>query len=115
MLRGKVVRNLITFVHRVMAIAQLNHLHLTIPSSGTTTEPVPPDCFPVVPLPRKPVLPVKVSFAEDVEVIGSPPTLPSPGEEPDSPDRSLQNDVLNHDQDVFEIAPPNAFPICQPF
>ena len=93
-LRGKVVGNLITFVNRALAIAQLTHLHLTIPSSGTTTEPVPLDCVPVVPLPRKPVKPVKVSFAEDMEVIGSPPTFPSPGEEPDSPDRSLPNHII---------------------
>ena len=115
-LRGKVVRNFIMFVNRVMTISQLTHLHLSIPSSGTTSEPLPPDCFPVVPLPRKPIKSVKVSFAKDVEVIGSPPTLPSLGEEPDYPDQSLPNNVLNHDQDIFAIAPPTyvLFPFVDP-
>ena len=47
---GGVLRKLYTFVHRTMAITQLTHLHLTIPSSGTTTGLVPRDCFPIVPL-----------------------------------------------------------------
>ena len=67
-LQGKVVASLIMFVHRAMAIAQLTHLHLAIPSSGTTTKPVPLECYLVVPLSRQPVWPVKVSFAEDVEI-----------------------------------------------
>ena len=36
-----------------MAIAQLTHLHLTIPSSGSPLEPVPLECYPVVPLSRE--------------------------------------------------------------
>ena len=62
-LQGKVVANLIMFVHRATT-----HLHLAIPSFGTTTEPVPLECYMVVPLSRQPVWPVKVSFAEDVEI-----------------------------------------------
>ena len=83
-LRGKVITYLIAFVyfHRAMAVAQLTHLHLLVPSSGTTTGTVPPECFPVVPFPRKPR---RISFASDVEVMVSPSTLPTPGAEPDSP------------------------------
>ena len=110
-LRGKVMSKLHAFVNRTMVVAQLTHLHLSIPSSGTTTEPVPPECFPVVPLPRKSL---KVSFA-------------SPGEVPDSPDRPISNlasslrsdprDALNHEQPAFTIAPPAyvLFPFADPF
>ena len=52
-----------------MAIAQLTHLHLTIPSSGTTSELVPPECFPVVPLAKKSALSRRVSFARYVSII----------------------------------------------
>ena len=110
-LQGKVIRNLITFVHRTMAIAQLTRLHLTIPSSGMTTEPVPPDCFPIVPLTRKPAGPNKVSFAADVEVIGSPPNLSSPEEEPDSPDQSLPAQPGCGYNCTSDLCP---FSICRP-
>ena len=121
---GKVIRDIIAFVNRAMAVAQLTHLYLSVPSSGMTTETVPPECFPVDPLPRKPR---RVSFASDVEVMVSPSTLPSPGVEPDSPDRplpsrasslsSVPNADLNHGQDVFVIAPPAyvLFPFSDPF
>ena len=78
-LQGKVMAKLHAFVNRTMVVTQLTHLHLSIPSSGMTTEPMSPECFPVVPLPRKSP---KVSFTSDVEVIESQPTLLSPGEVP---------------------------------
>ena len=105
-LQGKVVQKLLAFVNRMVAIAQLTHLHLTIPSSGTTTEPVRPECFPIVPLIRKSDGSYRVSFAAHREVIGSPPNLSSPGEELDSPDQLLPNDTLHHDRDAVMIAPP---------
>ena len=80
-LRGKVIQNLLVFVH------QLTHLHLTILLSGSTTEPVPPECFPIVPLKCRSVGSPRVSFAAHVEVIGSPPNISSPGEELDYPDQ----------------------------
>ena len=43
-LRGKVISNLIGFVNRAMAVAKLTHLHLTIPSSESTTGPVKEGC-----------------------------------------------------------------------
>ena len=49
-LQGRVIKKLLAFVNRIMAIAWLTHLHLSIPSSGTTSGPVPLECFPVVPL-----------------------------------------------------------------
>ena len=79
-----VLRQLIRFVNRAMTIAWLTHLHITIPSSGSTSEPVPPECFPVVPLARRAVLPHWVSFARDVSVIDSLLLLFSPVEEPES-------------------------------
>ena len=90
-LRDGVIRKLLAFVHRTMAIAQLTHLQLT---SGL----VHPDTFLIVPLTRKLVGQNKVYFAENVEVIGpSPPLSPpneepnSPGETPDSPDDTSQH------------------------
>ena len=110
------VIKVIAFVHRTMAITQLTHLYLTIPSSRTTTKPVPPDCFPIFPLTCKPDGPNKVSFAADVEVIGSPPNISSAGEELDFPDQSLPDNALHHDQDVVTIAPPTyvLFPFVDP-
>ena len=64
-----------------MAIAQLIHLHLTVPSSGMTTGLVPPAVFPLVPLTRQMAGPPRVSFAENVEVIGSSPVVSSLEEE----------------------------------
>ena len=78
------MKKLLWFVHRTMAIAQLTHLHLTIPSSGTTTGPVPPECFPVVPLSRESAVSHRVSFAREIDVIESSPLLFSPGEELES-------------------------------
>ena len=83
-LRGKVLQQLLGFVHRAMAIAQLTHLHLTIPSSGSTSKSVPPECFPVVPLAKRSVLSRRVSFAREVSIIDSSPLLFSPVEEPES-------------------------------
>ena len=40
-LRDGVIKKVLWFVHWAMAIAQLMYLHLTIPSSGSTSEPVP--------------------------------------------------------------------------
>ena len=75
-LREGVVRKLIDFVCRTMAIAQLTHLHLTIPASGSVVEPVPEECYPAVPLPRVPVSSRRVSFTWEVAVIESAPLCP---------------------------------------
>ena len=56
-----------------MAIAELTHLHITIPASGSVTEAVPEDCFPHVPLPRVLVSFRRVSFASKVTVLGTVP------------------------------------------
>ena len=79
-LRGGVMKKLLAFVNRTMSIAQLTHLHLSIPSSGTTSRPVPPECFPVVLLSRRPAASHRVSFAEDIDVIGSSPLIYPVGE-----------------------------------
>ena len=80
---------------------------------------MPPEVFPLVPLTRQLAGSPRVSFAENVEVIGSSPALSSPEEEmfspeeaPDSPDVSIQ-----HVPDVITIAPPTyeLFPFADPF
>ena len=104
------------FVHRAVAVAQLTHLHLSVASFGMTTGTVPPECFPVVPVPRKPR---RVSFASDVEVMLSTSTLPSPGAEPDSPDQPVSDALafICTGQDVFVITPPAyvLFTFANPF
>ena len=42
---GKIAK-LLSFVNRAMVIAQLTHLRIAIPSSGTPPGEVPSDCFP---------------------------------------------------------------------
>ena len=51
-LRGWVMNKLLALVSRAMAIAELTHLHITIPASGSAGEAVPEECFPTVPLPQ---------------------------------------------------------------
>ena len=95
-LQDGVIRKLLAFVHRPMAIAQLTHLHLTVPSSGTTSGLVHPDSFPglvhlaSVQLTQKPVGPNKVS-----------PPLSPPGEEPNSPGEAQDSpdDTSQHVRD----------------
>ena len=72
-------RQLLRFVNRAMTIARLTHLHITIPSSGSTSEPVPPECFLVLHIAWRAILPLRVSFAQDVSIINSLPLLFSPG------------------------------------
>ena len=111
-LQDGVIRKLLEFVHRMMAITQLTHLHLTVPSSGTISGLVHPDTSPIVPLTRKPVGQNKVSFAENVEVIKPSPPLSPPGEEPNSPDDTSQNarDVITITPTIYEL-----FPFVDPF
>ena len=44
-LRGRVLRRLLGFGNRAVTVAWLTHLHITIRSSGSTSEPVPPECL----------------------------------------------------------------------
>ena len=49
---GGVINKLLSLVDRAMAIAQLTHLHISVPASGSPPGAVPEECFPSVPLPR---------------------------------------------------------------
>ena len=51
-----------------MAIAQLTHLHISIPASGALPGVVPEDCFPSVDSRR-------VSFASVITILGAEPDL----------------------------------------
>ena len=77
-----VINHLIALVGRAVAIAQLTHLHISIPASGALPGEVPEECFPHGPLSRGPADPRRVSFASGVTVLGDEPTLEL------SPDRS---------------------------
>ena len=116
-LRGGVLRQLPRFVNRAMTIAQLTHLPITIPSSGSTSEPVPPECFPVLPICRRAILPRRVSFAQDVSVIDSSPLLFSQVEDPESQLVSLDTDLDTTEREDTQIATPTyvLFPGSDPF
>ena len=94
-LRGWVINNLLDFVARTMAIAQLTHLHITIPASGMGLPVVPEECFPLVLLPRTSLSSRRVSFARDVAVLSS-----SPGSSPDRGPSSLQDRAVEGPEPV---------------
>ena len=90
----------IGFVGRAMAIARLTHLHLTIPSSGSVSEPVPEECYPVVPLPRESATSRRVSFTQEVAVIESSLCLFSPVGTPDSLTEPKKGETRSHSTGV---------------
>ena len=93
-----------------MTIALLTHLHIAIPT-------VPPECFPVVPLAWRAVLPRRVSFARNVSIIDSSPLKFSPVEEPESPLVPLDTDLDTTEREDIQIATPTyvLFPGSDPF
>ena len=102
-LRGRVVSKLINFVARAMAIAQLTHLHLTIPASGSVGEKVPEECFPPVLLPRGSVSTQRVLFASRVAVIDSMPE--SLGDQAmEGPEPTGSSDILIH-RPTYQLFP----------
>ena len=72
---GKITK-LLSFVNRAMVIAQLTHLRIVIPSSGTPPGEVPSDCFPEITAPavmkkgrRVAFSPVIQSTMEEVDLL----------------------------------------------
>ena len=90
-----------------MAIARLTHLHLTVPSSGSILEPVPGECYPVVPLPRELMISCRVSFAREVAIIESTPLSCSPAEAPDSLAAPSTGDPAPLDQVFIQFNQPH--------
>ena len=72
---GGVLPRLLSFVARAMAIAQLTHLHISIPASGAPPGEVPEECFLRSTPSRGPTDPRRVSFASGVTVLGGDPPL----------------------------------------
>ena len=64
---GGVIDKLLSLVGRAMAIAQLTHLHISIPASGA----VPEDCFQSVSLSRMSAESRRVSFASAITILGA--------------------------------------------
>ena len=79
----------------------LNHIVGLLPkqiiASGTTTGTVPPECFPVVPVPRKSR---RVSFASDGRRCRFYRPSPLLGRNLDSPDQPLPSRTLSRDASV---------------
>ena len=71
-LRGGVIPKLLSFVGRAMAIAQLTHLRISVPSSGAPPGEVPVDCFPNTDTSAVTIAPRRVTFA---------PVIPTPMED----------------------------------
>ena len=74
-LRGRVLPQLLSFVVRVMAIAQLTQLHISVLASGAPPGQVPEECFPGGASSRGLSSPRRVSFTSDVMVLGGAPPL----------------------------------------
>ena len=72
---GGLLPRLISFVGRAMAIAQLTHLHISIPASGAPPGQVPEECFPRGTLSRGLMDPRRVAFASGVTILGGKPPL----------------------------------------
>ena len=70
---GEVINKLLSLVGRAMAIAQLTHLHISIPASGAPPGEVPEDCFPSVSLSRVSTESRRISFASAITVLGAEP------------------------------------------
>ena len=83
-LRDGIVPRLLSCVCRAMAIAQLTHLRISIPASGAPPGQVPADCFPGgAPHIQQPYR-RRVSFADEVTMLGdAESSVCSP--EPESP------------------------------
>ena len=78
-IRGGVLPRLLSCVRRVMAIARLTHLRISIPASGAPPGRVPADCYPGGAPQKNRLSPRGVSFAEDVTVLGDvSPSVCSP-------------------------------------
>ena len=78
-LRAGVIPRLLSFVCRAMAIAQLTHLKISIPASGAPPGLVPADCFPGGVPSQDLRSSRRMSFAEEVTVLGdAPPPACSP-------------------------------------
>ena len=69
-LRWRVINKLLSLA---MAIAQLTHLHISIPASGALPGAVPQDCFPSVQLSRVSADSRQVSFASAITILGAEP------------------------------------------
>ena len=63
---GKITK-LLSFVNRAMVIAELTHLRIAIPSSGTPPGEVPGDCFPKTTAPAVTKRPRRVTFSPVIQ------------------------------------------------
>ena len=66
-LREGRITKLLSFVNRAMVIAQLTHLRIAIPSSGTPPGEVPSDCFPKTTAPAVAKRPRRVTFSPEIQ------------------------------------------------
>ena len=81
-----------------MVIAQLTHLHLTIP----LFQLVPSESYPIVPLSQESTISRRVSFVRDVAVIESS-LLFSPAEEPESLPELTKRDTEALDRGLIQF------------
>ena len=115
-LREGVVPKLLSFVDRAMAIAQLTHLRISIPASGTPPGKVPADCFPGVVRPTGAAVTRRVSFAPEestleIEMTPAPANAVFPS---DSSDVTVTGDRIELTAPPVSsfktVSPPPGFP-----
>ena len=107
-LREGVIPRLLSCVCRAMVIARLTHLRIYIPASGVPPGHVPDDCFPGgAPRKDRPGL-LRVSFADNVTMLGvMPPSMCSPVLEVIINDVVIPEGKTNGPSDVvLDVIPP---------
>ena len=90
-LREGVIPRLLSLVGRAMAIAQLTQVHISVPASGVTPGQVTAECLPGGMSARELTSPRRVTFANDVTVLGGAP----------SPMHS--SDIIIHEPSCLEV------------
>ena len=115
-LREGIIPNLLSFVDRAMAIAQLTHLRISIPASGAPPGEVPADCFPGVVPPAGAAVTRRVSFAPEVSILKKE-MMPEPADTafpPDTSDVTLTGDAIRPAAppvtSIKTVSPPPGFP-----
>ena len=114
-LREGRITKLLSFVNRVMVIAQLTHLRIAIPSSGNPPGEVPSDCFPTTTETSSTKKPRRVTFSLVIQSTAGEMDLPTADEEDTPTDRPMTSIIEEKEQPEAQektdvsIAPPPGF------
>ena len=114
-LREGRITKLLSFVNRVMVIAQLTHLRIEIPSSGNPPGEVPSGCFPTTTETSSTKKPRRVTFSPVIQSTAGAMDLPTADEEDTPTDRPMTSIIEEKERPEAQektdvsIAPPPGF------